>query len=234
MSTPNVSPSLVLADHIAPGGRPLAPIGANPTLSDIIARRSSIIAMVRAHDQDTPGGRCLVIPADPSRPARTVVNLGWLMRHRGGVRHPLVGLAFSVETERYKPRTRPDGVGIGWALAQGPIPVETFPPILLAHLEDGRTYAASFADPTALHGFLDRPSWRGYLVDWNTPLMSTSLDTCAIGGDYYRQAIPAAIAQYRANVRREAYYRAHPSAPWGSHDPEHPDHVKTDQASTAS
>lgn len=181
------TPSLTLADYV-PGH--VAPLPSVPTLdlTANLSRRSAIVRAVHAHELAGMTG-ALVVPADPSAPMRRVVNLAWLMRHRGDVVHPAAGVAFYVATWRYG-QARPAGT-FGYSPVDGrahpgPLPVETFSPVLLATMADGRTFATSWADPGALHGWLDRPSFRGYLVDWST--RARGLDVVAVGGLEYRSA----------------------------------------------
>lgn len=188
--------SLVLADYVAGTTRTLEHLtGPTRTLTGAVSRIGAVVDLVRAHDDQAGyNAGAFVIPADPTRPARPVRNLGWLLAHRADLSHPMVGVAFTVATWRYGKRTAPVG---SWGYSPidgrphvGPLPVEAFAaPILLAHLEDGRTYATAWADGSVLHQWLDRPSFQGYLVDWNGRGMSAP--TCPIGGADY-----AALAEH--------------------------------------
>jgi hypothetical protein len=142
---------------------------ARPSLREIVSRRSAIVRHVREHDN---GAGAYVFGADLTAPKR-VTNLGWILRHKDDILHPLQGVGFDVHGWSYRPTPTP------------PIGVDYFLPVMLAHLSDGRTYACAWQDASVLHGWLNRPSFRGYLVDWC--LTPSGSSTCAIGGADYRQ-----------------------------------------------
>lgn len=77
----------------------------------------------------------------PDGTRRTVHNLGWLLRHARDV----------VRLAAIEPRPE-DGRYVS--------------AVLVADLDDGRTYLAPFASRTVLAGWLDRPSFRGLPLDW--------------------------------------------------------------------
>lgn len=105
-----------------------------------------------------------------------VKNLGWLLRHAREVKHPMEGVGFSVRGWRY-----------GSQRAGGYLSIDNFDPILLAHMNDGRTYATQWASISLLHDWLNRPNFKHYTVHWEyssaTGLYMPS--TVAIGGKDY-------------------------------------------------
>ncbi len=158
------------------------------TLGEIIRRNRAIVDLVLADDHGA-----IVVAADGAI-ERKVRNLGWLMRHRSDVLHPLQGVGFTVETWRY---------GAASPRAGGCLPIVKHDPVLIAHLSDGRSFACTWADRSVLHDWLDRPSFRGYSIDWNESGVFGSMPgVCGIGGRDYA-GIAEMVEERHRRIKRE-------------------------------
>lgn len=115
-------------------------------LKDEIIRRSGIpaanITVISIPAvKKVPG----LIPATAR--GKRVKNLGWLLRHWQEV------TSFTIK-------------------AHPPVDEDGFTPdcVLIAHLNDGGEYKTGFSSAEVLHGWLDRPVFRGVPQDWKIPL----------------------------------------------------------------
>ncbi len=158
------------------------------TLSEIIRRNRAIVDLVLTDDH------CAIVVTADGTIERRVRNLGWLLRHSSDVLHPIQGVGFTVETWRY---------GAAGPRAGGYLPVVKHDPVLIAHLSDSRAYACKWADRSVLHAWLDRPSFRGYSIDWNeSSVFDSMLSVCAIGGRDY-EGIAEMIEERHRRIKRE-------------------------------
>jgi hypothetical protein len=146
------------------------------TLQEIVSRQQNMLKWV-LDSEAANDRRSWVFPAelDGERGIKRVTNLGWLIRHNNDVINPLQGVTFLVKGWRYGKR-----IGIP---SVGPLTIEHFRPVLFANMNDDRTYACQFMDAMVLRDWLDRPSFHGYLINWD--LNPGSSTTCTIGTAEY-------------------------------------------------
>lgn len=148
------------------------------TLQEIVHRHSQMLKWV-LDGEAAEDHRSWIFPAvlDGEKGIKRVVNLGWLIRHREEIIHPIQGITFFVRGWRYGER-----IGVP---PIGPLTVERFRPVLFVNMNDERTYATQFMDAGVLRDWLDRPSFRGFLIDWDLNPGNTT--TCQVGTDEYRR-----------------------------------------------
>lgn len=147
------------------------------TLREIVGREVKMVKWV-LDGEAADDIRSWVFPAklDGERGIKRVTNLGWLLKHRKEILHPMQGQAFSVHGWRYGER-----IGIP---PDGPLTIEEFHPILFANLVDGRTFAAQWFDASVLKHWLERPSFEGYAINWS--LRPSGSTDCYVGDDIYQ------------------------------------------------
>jgi len=147
------------------------------TLGAVIHRHHEMLKWV-LDSEAADDYRAWVFPSelDGEKGIKRVQDLSWLIRHNKEIIHPLVGVAFVVRGWRYG---KPIGIP-----PVGPLTVENFRPVMFANFEDGRTFAEQFQDASVLRDWLNRPSFKGYLIDWELNISKHT--TTTIGSAEYR------------------------------------------------
>lgn len=142
---------------------------------------------------------------DPKGPTfakvNRVANWGWVRRIACGygepnLVHPIAGCAISVEQWRYG-KARHLGMG-----STGPLYAahDTFDPIMIVRLSDGRIFADQWASADLLYESLSR--WRnagGYLASWRG--IGFDVTGCIGGLDW--QTIGGKLEDHHARIMRE-------------------------------
>lgn len=155
------------------------------TLGEVVKRHQTMLDWVLLGEA-ADDRRSWIFPAvlDGESGIKRVSNLGWLLKHNSEIVHPYQGITFFVKGWRYGESRYAGMHNTGPLMAT----TERFRPILLVNMNDGRTFACQFEDASVLRDWLERPSFKGYLIDWEInpgPGIRHTLTT--IGSAEYRQ-----------------------------------------------
>lgn len=155
------------------------------TLGEVVHRHREMLDWVLLGEA-ADDNRSWIFPAelDGEKGIKRVKNLGWLLKHAGEIVHPYQGITFFVKGWRYGESRYAGMHNTGPLMAV----TERFRPILLANMSDGRTFATQWMDASLLRDWLDRPNFKGFLIDWEINPGPGDLHTLTtIGSADYRR-----------------------------------------------